>query len=170
LATLLTGQALSVVLPDGWDGRIYLNDYDLTDVDFPNPVMHISTFSLPLRDGVGDYGMGAIELMGPTDAFIALVEFNQNLATEALFQVNTGMPRPIDSEVLAGHQMQAPISGFGGVQFFFNEPNPTTGQLGRAFSLYVVVGDITQAAATALRFNPVLATVVIRPRAGVYPA
>lgn len=151
----LSAYGLQVTLPDGWDGRIYMNDP--IDGATTNPVVHISTFPLPPQTQVGDYGNGAIDFMGPTDVFLALVEFNQELAGEPLFQVNSGLPRPIEPVLFDGRQMQRPLPGFGGLQLFFNEES-------RAFCLYAVVGSMAGVAEAVGIFNPVLDTIEISAR------
>ena len=151
----LSGHGLDVTLPAGWDGRIYLNEH--TNGARSNPVMHIGTFPLPKRERVGDYGNGAIELMGPSDAFVALVEFNPELSEEPLFLTNSKLPHPLGPGCFAQNQMQRIISGMGGAQFFFNEK-------GRAFSLYAVLGSLANARAVTARMNPVVHTITIATR------
>jgi len=152
---VLSAQGLQVTLPAGWDGRIYKNDP--VNGETPNPVMHISTFALPPRSEVGDFGSGAIDVMGPADAFIALVEYNPELASEPLFGMNSGFPRPLGIELFGGQRMQRAVPGFGGTQVFFNEG-------GRAFCLYAVVGSIAAVSTMAGLFNPVLDTIEISAR------
>ncbi len=152
----LSAHGLEVTLPDGWDGRIYL-DAPLNGAT-TNPVMQIGTFPLPPRDQVGDYGNGAIDHMGPGDGFVALVEFNPDLAQEPLFLANNGLPVPLGPGCFAWNQMQRRLPGLGGAQFFFNDK-------GRAFSLYAVVGSMVNVRAIAARLNPVVNTMTISERA-----
>jgi hypothetical protein len=156
IVNTLNAHGLEATLPAGWDGRIYMRSSTAAG-DSPNPVLHPSSFPLPPREEVGDYGNGAVQMMGSGDVFQALVEFNPELANEALFRENSGIPRPLGPGCFAQNQMQRRIPGLAGAQFFFNH-------LGRAFSLYGVIGSAGNPRPLAARLNGVVETLAIGSR------
>jgi hypothetical protein len=120
---------LAVDTPSGWDARIYRREVSEHGED-PYPVMHAANFSLPsLR---GDYGSGAVDLMGHDDVLVVLLEFDAPSAHTALFATR-GVPRPRPDD-FHPTQLQRVLRGQSGAQWFFN-----TGD--RAFCLYVVLGS-----------------------------
>lgn len=132
--TTIESFGLSVDLPTGWDGAIFRNDPDPVEraaggVD--NPVLHAANFPLPARRG--DFGSGAVEIMGRGGVLVCLVEYNRESATTALF-AREGVPRSVDPDDFATHTLQRPQAGQGGLQVFFHEGD-------RAFCLYVVIGS-----------------------------
>ena len=66
--------------PKGWDGEIYRRDAALPDgvsqlfgsTEVVTPIMHMANFPLPAERG--DYGGGAVEMMGRGGVFVALLE------------------------------------------------------------------------------------------------
>ena len=59
--------------------------------------VHAATFPLPpVR---GDYGSGAVEIMGPDDVFVSLLEFGPSSAGSPLF-AQVGLVLPLDPEAL----------------------------------------------------------------------
>ena len=51
-------------LPDGFEGRIFVRP---ATVGVTYPVGQFATFPIP--DDIGDFGSGAVTLMGPSDVF-----------------------------------------------------------------------------------------------------
>lgn len=102
----------------------------------PQPVadlltLHAATFALPpVR---GDYGSGAVEVMGPDDVFVSLLEFGPGSVGSALF-AQGGLVLPLDPEAFSTQQLQRPQRGQAGLQVFFTEA-------GRSFCAYVVIGS-----------------------------
>jgi hypothetical protein len=122
-------QGLSVATPRGWDARIYQRAAD-TPGEVTRPVLHAADFPLP--NVRGDYGSGAVEIMGPDHVFLALIEFDSAQATSPLF----AKPRPtrLSPGEFGPNQLQRVIPGQAGAQFFFTDR-------GRPFCLYVVIGS-----------------------------
>jgi hypothetical protein len=122
-------QGLAVLTPRGWDARIYCRTAELGG-EITRPVMHAADFPLPpVR---GDYGSGAVEIMGPGHVFLALLEFDAAEATSPLF--NKPRPDRISAGEFGPDRLQRGLPGQAGAQFFFTEH-------GRAFCLYVVIGS-----------------------------
>ena len=161
-ARTMTAHGLSVSVPTGWDGSIrrLAGDDSSTDVDdvgrlgTTNPVLHVASFALPAVRG--DYGGGAVEQMGPSDIFVALVEFDPEAAATPLFSA-VGMQRPLRTSAFDRSTMHRPLLGASGHQQFFHTR-------GRAFGLYVALGAHRLRATSVPRADRVLATLAISAR------
>jgi len=162
----LDGHQVSCTLPAGWDGRISVrrdgepegfrvNGGAASFVAQPQPVVHLANFGLP--EERGDFGSGAVELMGDRDVLIVLFEYEPESATTALFR-SRGLPRNLTTNSFDQTMLRRGIAGQAGYQGFFNEA-------GRAFCLYVVLGSGSRRAPLVALVNSVLATVQIAPRA-----
>ena len=139
----LVAHGLSIDLPRGWDGQIRAVEHapagaaahaaDASSGTARTPViLHAGSFALPAERG--DYGSGAVEVMGGSDILICLLEHEPEAAGTALFR-RRGMPR-LRAEGFSPQAMQRAIPGMAGSQHFF--------QLGgRPFCLYVVIGSYT---------------------------
>ncbi|GAA1996400.1 hypothetical protein JL107_12425 [Nakamurella flavida] len=164
-AATLSGFGLAATLPDEWEGRIYRRaepsaafaprsraatpDGRGTDGwagEQTHPVMHLATFALPAQRG--DYGSGAVEIMGPADVFVALLEFGPECLGSALFRT-VGLPT-VRAGSFDPQALQRRLAGQAGCQLFFTAAS-------RAWCLYVVIGDARRAAAAAARVNALLA-------------
>lgn len=128
--SVLRGAGITVELPLGWDGGI-AEGAVLDDGAVRQSVTHLASFPLPEQRG--DYGGGAVGLMGWTDILIVLLEFDPNSRSQALFSLR-GMPRTLRASDFGRDNLQRRIEGQGGCQVFFQEA-------GRAFCLYVVLGS-----------------------------
>jgi hypothetical protein len=124
----LAHQGLAVTTPKGWDARIYRRAAQKGDVTMP--VLHAADFPLP--PGLGDYGSGAVEIMGPHHVFLSLIEFDQADVTSPLFARER--PSRLTSGEFGPDKLQRGLPGQAGAQFFFTEK-------GRPFCLYVVIGS-----------------------------
>lgn len=152
---------LSIDPPAGWDVRVYRRAGDApttarSDVagdGTANPVLQLAT--VPLVEGGGDYGSGVVEQMRDLDAFVAIVEFDREAASTALF-ASSPVPRRIEPADLQAHTLQRVIAGQAGLQFFAQE-------VGRAFCLYVVAGSLSSRSAVVERVNAALSTLQISP-------
>lgn len=113
----------------GWDVRIYRRP--AAEGEATHPVLHAATFPLPA--GRGDYGSGAVEVMGPSDVMVMLLEFAPEVAGVGLFAPR-GRPEAIDPSAFSTTSLQRAMRGQSGAQWFFTEQ-------GRAFCLYVVLGS-----------------------------
>jgi hypothetical protein len=158
----VAAHGLRVELPDRWEARLYLRDRP-TGVDdpdsarwvhpaaygwldeSPNPVLHLANFALP--PGRGDFGTGAVERMGPTHAFVSLLEYDAEEAGQPLFAAR-GLPRPGVRD-FAPNALQRRLPGQLGCQKFFTDRD-------RAFCLYVVLGSRGHAAALVDEVRTVL--------------
>ena len=162
----LRGHDVACTLPAGWDGRITVRNDGAPEafrsgpVDLfvakPQPVVHLANFGLP--EERGDFGSGAVELMGTRDVFMVLFEYEPEAATTALFR-RTGMPRTLSTNAFSASMLRKGIPGQVGYQTFFNEA-------GRAFCLYVVLGAHARRTALVALVNQVLAGVRIAPAPG----
>jgi hypothetical protein len=149
---ILRRAGLSVALPPGWDVRIKRHA-GAGSADGGNAVLHAATLPLPAERG--DFGSGAVELLGPDDAFVALFEYDPGSAGSALF-ATSGMPEPAAGD-FSPTAMQRPGRGRSGAQYFFTVRD-------RAFCLHVVVGSHGRRAAATGRVRDLLRGLAIGQR------
>ena len=134
----LAAGGVSIDLPKGWDAQIRSVERPLApssttaarDHTGGPSILHAATLPLPAERG--DYGSGAVELMGGSDILICLLEHEAAAAGTALFR-RQGVPR-LDPDRFSPQSMQRAIAGMAGTQHFFQVG-------GRPFCLYVVVGS-----------------------------
>ena len=162
----LTAHGLAAALPGGWEGTITAEQAALVQghalsadprAQAPptTPVAQFATFPLPAsRD---DFGGEAVEGMGPDDVFMSLLEYGSEEVSAALFS-DVGLPRRLDPRAFSPRMLHRRIAGHAGLQLFFHDT-------GRAFCLYVVLGNAEDAHRLVRRAEQVLATVEIEPRA-----
>lgn len=129
----VAAHGLQADLPHRWEGRIYLRAAE-QGLHAPNPVVHLANFALP--PGRGDFGTGAVEIMGRGHVFVCLFEYRPEEAHRPLF-AQIGMPRPQPHE-FSPNALQRRLRGQGGWQRFFTAAD-------RAFCLYVVLGSLAAA-------------------------
>jgi hypothetical protein len=161
----ISAHGLAVDPPAGWDARIRI-DQPGAPASLPGsaqaahssgprfsafPVLHAANFALPEQRG--DFGSGAVELMGSADAFIALIEYHPDGARTPLF-ASGGMTRQVSPDAFSPRQLQRTLRGQAGWQRFFVEK-------GRAFCLYVVLGSYANRSATVPRINEALARIEV---------
>lgn len=125
----LAAEGVFVTPPGGWDIRIRRRPPPAGETT--HTVVHAATFPLPSERG--DYGDGAVQRMGPTDVFIALVEFHPASAGTPLFAAR-GFPPPLAPDDLSRASLQRSITGHAGAQRWFTTR-------GRPWCLYVVIGS-----------------------------
>ena len=154
---------LRVGIPSGWEARIFrraeageLRIAEVAGASAPTgeqtfPVVHVATVPLPID--AADYGGGVVETLGPGDALVVLKEFDPAEATEPLFEAS-GIPRALDPEHFDPSGLQRRLPNQAGLQVFFHEA-------GRAFCLYVVLGDYARRNEVVPRVNQVLASIRI---------
>lgn len=153
----LKAHGIAARLPAGWEGSIGAHRQELPPVVGAAgawrrdvlPVAHFATFALPATRG--DFGSNVVDAMRPADAFISLVEYGPQEADSALFAAS-GLPRRLDPRSFSAKQLQRTIAGQAGLQLFFSDA-------GRAFCLYVVLGDAADAHRLVRRVEQVLATI-----------
>ncbi len=119
----------------------------------PQPVVHLANFALP--EERGDFGSGAVELMGDRDVLVVLFEYEPESASAPLFKAR-GLPRTLAASRFDPTMLRRGIAGQVGYQTFFHEA-------GRAFCLYVVLGNAAAATPLVTLVNSVLATVRDQP-------
>jgi hypothetical protein len=145
----LSAMGLAVTPPSGWEAAIYRRTPPPGMQTFP--VLHLATVALsPTR---GDYGSGVVEVLGPQDVFVGILEFGPEAAASALFQGLRAVPL-LTPDVYRPYQLQRALPGQGGVQRFF-----TT--VGRAFCLYSVIGAIVNRVPATAKVNQVLASLQV---------
>ncbi len=134
---MLASGGLSVRLPPGWEVRVRQQPPSGRDGS-RNLLLHAATVPLPAERG--DFGSGVGELLGPDDAFVALLEYDSEDVDSALFEAR-GLPvvRPGDFSPSA---MQQQLPGRSGAQWFFTVAY-------RPFCLYAVLGSHSRRAAGA---------------------
>jgi hypothetical protein len=158
----LTGHGLAVGLPARWEGRIYRRA--VTPGQQPgkqqafgwpgensHPILHLANFALPASRG--DYGTGAVELMGSEHVFVSLLEFGPDCLGTALY-APVGVPRVRPGQ-FNPNGLQRRIAGQAGFQHFFTEGN-------RPFCLYVVIGSHRQAVGLSKQVNAVLEQIEVQ--------
>lgn len=148
----LDAEGFEVVVPPGWEVRISRQTENL-EGGASTPVLHAATFILP--EERGDYGSGCVEIMGPEDVFVSLLEFGDEAVHSALFPPGE-MPRSIDPQAFRTNGMQRWMPGQSAYQKFFTEGD-------RAYCLYVVIGDHSRRVALARTVRSLLLSIRLRP-------
>jgi hypothetical protein len=146
---LLRAHGIEAPLPSGFEGRIFVRSVIGNEVTFP--VAHFATFALPAD--VGDFGSGAVNLMGPNDIFASLFEYGPESIGTALFS-RQGMPRSLTTDDFRPYVLRRGLGGQSGTQWFFTDS-------GRPFTLYVVLGSHTRRSALVPRVNDLVGSIGI---------
>jgi hypothetical protein len=94
--------------------------------------------------------------MGTRDVFMVLFEYEPEAVSTPLFK-RQGIPRRLATNAFDATMLRRGIPGQAGYQTFFQEA-------GRAFCLYIVLGNGRKRAPLVDLVNRVLATVRIEPR------
>ena len=89
--------------------------------------------TFPLPDDIGDFGSGAVTLMGPDDVFATLFEYGPESIGTALF-ARQGRPPVFSPGDFSPIVLRRGLVGQSGTQWFFTEA-------GRPFSFYAVLGS-----------------------------
>jgi hypothetical protein len=150
----LQRDGLGVDAPPGWDARIYTRVPE-DEVATTHPILHAANFALP--GDRGDFGSGAVDVMDRDQVFVSLMEFHPDAAKTALFEPE-GIPT-LRPEMFSPNKLQRTIEGQAGCQFFFNHK-------GRAFCLYVVLGDYGNRIKLTAVANELVAGLDIEPLSG----
>lgn len=135
----------SVGVPPGWDARIYRNRTGEPGA-VARPILHACDIPLPAVRG--DYGSGVVERLGPSNVFVAVVEFDPADAGTGLF----AGPRPeaLLPEYFSPGRLQRGIPGQAGAQLFFSQHR-------RTFCVYVVIGSYRDRLTLAPKANALFA-------------
>jgi hypothetical protein len=153
--TSVSAHGIGASMPTGFEGRIFIRPRIGGEV--PYPVAHFATFPLP--DTVGDFGGGAVTLMGPTDIFAVLFEYGpESLGTPLFAQL--GMPRSLSPDNFQPYVLRRGLGGQSGTQWFFTEA-------GRPFTFYAVLGSHARRSSLVPKINVLLNGINVS--AGVNP-
>lgn len=146
----IENHGLAADLPDGWDGQIFVRS---GPEGATMPVLQAASFALPAEGG--DFGGGAVEQMGDYDVFVALCEYGSDSVNTPLFSSSTlGGLSPDDFHTQA---LQRPLPPQCGTQQFVTIA-------GRAFCLYVVLGNHRLREHLVPAAEGVVATITVAPR------
>jgi hypothetical protein len=154
----IAAHGLAAEPPRGWDAEIYSRADEVQTLpsmrgpaltETATPILHLANYALPAVRG--DYGGGAVELMGSGGIFISLLEHPSDEVGLALF-AGKGIPWPLAADDFNPNQMQRTIAGQAGCQRFFAHG-------GRAFCLYVVIGSYGLRRVLLREVNNALATI-----------
>lgn len=140
----MQGHGISAVLPAGFEGRIFRRPPAGIEQSFT--VAQFATFPLPGE--VGDFGGGAVNLMGDFDIFATLFEYGPESLGTRLF-ARGGVPRALSTDDFLPYLLRRGLVGQAGTQWFFTEGD-------RPFTLYVVLGSFSRRAALVPRVNDLL--------------
>ncbi len=143
----LAAHGIEVVLPPGWEGRIYRRP----DPD-AQPVLHAANGALAPDDG--DFALATAAQLGPGGALMVLCEYESAMAGQPLF--DHPQPAAVDPWQAEPSHMLRRRPGQAGYQQFFTDA-------GRAFALYVVLGSDGEARALMPGVNSVLGSLQIAP-------
>ncbi|GAB3676481.1 hypothetical protein [Angustibacter aerolatus] len=140
---------LSLAPPAGWEARIYRRE-PATEHEVTHPVVHACTRALPAQRG--DFGSGVVDLLGPQDVFVSLVEFGTDVADQGLFEVQ-GRPTLRPSQFRL-NGLQRSLPDVSAAQHFYSEG-------GRAFCLLVVLGAHSRRMALVPRAEAMVGTMQV---------
>ena len=145
----MSAEGLSIDLPPSWEARIFRRPAE--GIETTHAVLHAGNFALP--PDAGDYGDGAVQLMGPAGAFVALVEFHPSSTSTPLFAAH-GFPLPLRPDDASRTTLQHPLGGQAGIQRFFRLS-------GRAWCLYAVVGSFDRRQRLVSEINAVAGAIKV---------
>jgi hypothetical protein len=143
-------------LPDGFEGRIFVRP---AAVGVTYPVGQFATFPIP--DDIGDFGSGAVTLMGPSDIFATLFEYGPQSVGTALF-ARQGRPFSLTPADFRRTVLRRALAGQAGTQWFFTES-------GRCFSFYAVLGSQARGPQLVPLVNQLLSSLTLSPAAPATP-
>ena len=152
----VSAHGITARLPNGFEGRIFIRP---ATVGTTYPVAQFATFPIP--DDVGDFGSGAVTLMGPSDVFTTFFEYGPESLGTALF-ARLGRPDTLTPADFSPTVLRRGIPGQSGTQWFFTES-------GRPFSFYAVLGSHSLRAVLVPRVNDVLGSLTLYAALGDSP-
>ncbi|GAB3590141.1 hypothetical protein GCM10027446_04200 [Angustibacter peucedani] len=136
----------------GWETRITRREPHAPD-EVTHPVLHACTRAMPAERG--DFGSGAIALLGAEDVFVSLIEYGSEVADQGLFEVQ-GRPTVRPSHFGVNRLVRA-YPGMSAAQYFYSEG-------GRAFCLFVVIGAHSRRMALVPRAEQLVRSVRVTDR------
>lgn len=146
----IRAHGIAAQLPSDFEGRIFIRP---TLIGTSYPVGQFATFPIP--DDIGDFGSGAVALMGPDDVFATLFEYGPESLGTALFSLQ-GRPASFGPGDFSPARLRRGIPGQSGTQRFFTEA-------GRPFSFYAVLGSHVRRGALIPRVNALVSSLDISP-------
>jgi hypothetical protein len=150
--TTLQAHGIEARLPNGFEGRIFIRPRLADEITYP--VAHFASFPLPNQ--VGDFGGGAVTLMGPNDIFAVLFEYGPESVGTRLFE-RQGMPRSLSIDNFRPNLLRRGIGGQSGTQWFFTESQ-------RPFTFYAVLGSHVRRSALVPQVNTLLSSLLVSPQ------
>jgi hypothetical protein len=153
---IIRAHGIASQLPNGFEGKIFVR---AVQIGTAYTVAQFATFPLP--DDVGDFGSGAVNLMGPSDVYVTLFEYGPESVGTALFS-RQGPPTALSPDDFSPTVLRRGLPGQSGTQWFFTEA-------GRPFSFYAVLGSHLQRVALVPRVNALLASLAVSPTAPLVP-
>ncbi len=117
--------------------------------------------TFPLPDDIGDFGSGAVTLMGPDDVFASLFEYGPESLGTALF-ARQGRPPAFSPGDFSPIVLRRGLVGQSGTQWFFTEA-------GRPFSFYAVLGSHQRRAVLVPRVNALVTSFALVPATAEVP-
>jgi hypothetical protein len=145
----ISAYGIEVLLPGGFEGRIFVRSSSGREV--ARPIAQFATFALPAQ--VGDFGAGAVTLMGPDDIFSTLFEYGPEAVGTPLFE-RQGMPRSLSPSDFLPYVLRRGLGGQSGTQWFFTEA-------GRPFSFYAVLGSHALRASLVPKVNALISSLTV---------
>ncbi len=152
----IVAHGIAARLPDGFEGRIFVRPPALGAT---YPVAQFGTFPLP--DDIGDFGSGAVTLMGPDDVFATLFEYGPESLGTALF-ARQGRPPAFSPGDFSPVVLRRGLVGQSGTQWFFTEA-------GRPFSFYAVLGSHQRREMLVPRVNALVTSFALVPATAQIP-
>jgi hypothetical protein len=153
----IQAHGITARLPRGFEGRIFVRPSVGQGVSYP--VAHFATFPLPVD--VGDFGSGAVNLMGPSDVFATLFEYGPESVGTVLF-ARQGRPTSLTPSDFRRTVLRRALGNQVGTQWFFTEA-------GRPFSFYAVLGSQQTGPALVPLVNQLLASLTVSPATASTP-
>ena len=155
--TTIQAHGITARLPTGFEGRIFVRS--TTGEGTTYPVAHFATFPLP--NDIGDFGSGAVTLMGPADIFATLFEYGPESVGTVLF-ARQGRPFSLTPADFRRTVLRRALGGQAGTQWFFTES-------GRPFSFYAVLGSQALGAQLVPLVNQLLSSLTLSPATPATP-
>lgn len=146
----IRAHGIAAQLPTRFEGRIFVRP---AAAGMSYPVGQFATFPIP--DDIGDFGSGAVTLMGPDDVFATLFEYGPESLGTALFSAQ-GRPSSFAPGDFSPVRLRRGIPGQSGLQRFFTEA-------GRPFSFYAVLGSHVRRESLVPRVNELISSFLISP-------
>lgn len=147
---VIEAHGIAAELPSGFEGRIFVR---AVPSGTAYAVAQFATFPLP--DDVGDFGGGAVNLMGPGDVYVTLFEYGPESLGKQLF-ARQGRPSEFGSDDFSPMTLRRALGGQSGTQRFFTESN-------RPFTLYAVLGSHVLRNSLVPKVNALLSSIALSP-------